>query len=227
MGIHVPIQDASWEMENNAYGDLYVRHSTCDRDNCLCPNGRSHRERSGDWQLLICETCGSKGSHWKCLSSHNWIDEWVCDECKETLEKQSSRSDQNSSQDSPVNADSDDDNEIIEIVSDGDISSRFSDSSQSVHSRRTSSQSLSDLNKGDDFETQRVKRLKTEIQMKDMAVQCVLVSAEDLLDMDPIEKLNSYELKNSIITINNYSDDSNKEVIDIDDSDDDDIILLN
>lgn len=216
-GIHVPIQDASWELESNAYGDLYIRHSTCDREPCLCPNGRSHRQPSGDWQLLICETCGSNGSHWKCVRSPNWIDNWVCDECTETLEKKKRLTDDRVDPDESIgNSASDDD--IIEIVSDADSSNRFSDSNLSLQSFGISDRS----------ESSRVKRLKTEmrIEKKDKAIQCCLEDAENLIDTNQIDDTTPQELNRAIVAINRFCANSYEEVIDIDDSDDD-ILILN
>ena len=41
-GIYVPEQDASWELEPNAFEDLVRRHNECDAANCICPKGRRH-----------------------------------------------------------------------------------------------------------------------------------------------------------------------------------------
>ena len=41
-GIYVPEQDASWELEPNAFEDLVQRHNMCDAANCICPKGRQH-----------------------------------------------------------------------------------------------------------------------------------------------------------------------------------------
>ncbi|KAM8994773.1 G2/M phase-specific E3 ubiquitin-protein ligase-like [Ara ararauna] len=39
LGIRIPVRQASWE-NNDAYADLYERHSRCDARECLCPGGR-------------------------------------------------------------------------------------------------------------------------------------------------------------------------------------------
>ena len=41
-GIYVPEQDASWELEPNAFQDLIQRHNKCDFPTCICPKGRTH-----------------------------------------------------------------------------------------------------------------------------------------------------------------------------------------
>lgn len=42
MGIYVPEQDASWELEPNAFQELVQRHDKCDHPNCICPKGRTY-----------------------------------------------------------------------------------------------------------------------------------------------------------------------------------------
>jgi len=42
MGIYVPDQDASWELEPNAFQGEYERHNQCDHPACSCPEGRTH-----------------------------------------------------------------------------------------------------------------------------------------------------------------------------------------
>ena len=41
-GIYIPEQDASWEMEPNAFQELVERHGECDAKSCICPKGRQH-----------------------------------------------------------------------------------------------------------------------------------------------------------------------------------------
>ena len=42
MGIYVPNQDSSWELEPNAFHELCERHNSCDHPTCVCPEGRTH-----------------------------------------------------------------------------------------------------------------------------------------------------------------------------------------
>ncbi|XP_065525233.1 PHD finger protein 7-like [Lathamus discolor] len=57
MGIRIPVRQASWE-DNNAYAELYQRHTRCDATECLCPGGRGVAEPDG----LQCQVraCWSK-----------------------------------------------------------------------------------------------------------------------------------------------------------------------
>jgi DNA-binding transcriptional regulator PaaX len=38
----MPVQDAEWETEENAFNELLQRHDTCDAKDCLCPDGRKY-----------------------------------------------------------------------------------------------------------------------------------------------------------------------------------------
>ncbi|PKK21651.1 PHD finger protein 7 [Columba livia] len=46
LGIRVPLRMPLWE-NDNAYAHLGDRHSRCDARECLCPQGREHREGRG------------------------------------------------------------------------------------------------------------------------------------------------------------------------------------
>lgn len=41
-GVHIPQQDASWELEPNAFQELAERHNSCDNHTCICPKGRQY-----------------------------------------------------------------------------------------------------------------------------------------------------------------------------------------
>ncbi|XP_078050635.1 uncharacterized protein LOC144477074 isoform X2 [Augochlora pura] len=86
-GIFIPRQDASWELEPNAFQELLFRHDQCDAPICLCPKGRKHTSFNAKWELVLCRTCGSQGIHMSCghLKWSNPI--WECAECISILEK--------------------------------------------------------------------------------------------------------------------------------------------
>ncbi|XP_042647517.1 LOW QUALITY PROTEIN: PHD finger protein 7-like [Tyto alba] len=46
LGIRIPDRDAAWE-EDGAFAGHYLRHSSCDANQCLCPEGREHVEVNG------------------------------------------------------------------------------------------------------------------------------------------------------------------------------------
>ncbi|KAM8995096.1 uncharacterized protein PRD47_013806 [Ara ararauna] len=81
MGIHIPIRPPSWE-DNNAYAELYQRHSSCDARECLCPGGREASEPDGPWQLLLCRSCAAECTHRRCSSLGKRHEaRWDCDSC--------------------------------------------------------------------------------------------------------------------------------------------------
>ncbi|XP_076223640.1 uncharacterized protein LOC116424549 isoform X2 [Nomia melanderi] len=86
-GIFIPRQDASWELEPNAFQELLYRHDQCDAPICLCPKGRKYTSFNAKWELALCRTCGSQGIHMACgqLKWSNPV--WECSECISILDK--------------------------------------------------------------------------------------------------------------------------------------------
>ncbi|XP_070571064.1 uncharacterized protein [Ptychodera flava] len=84
-GIYVPEQDASWELEENAFQELLERHSKCDVADCICPDGRNYSRNRSKWEIVICQTCGSSGTHLKCSNLKSSSINWTCVECEELL----------------------------------------------------------------------------------------------------------------------------------------------
>ncbi|XP_046818615.1 myb-like protein I isoform X4 [Vespa crabro] len=86
-GIFIPSQDASWELEPNAFQELLYRHDRCDAVTCLCPKGRNYTSMNAKWELALCRTCGSQGIHMAC-GQLKWANPvWSCDECISILDK--------------------------------------------------------------------------------------------------------------------------------------------
>ncbi|KAM6169919.1 E3 ubiquitin-protein ligase PHF7 [Rhynchocyon petersi] len=81
MGIHIPDRDAAWELEPGAFSDLYQRYQHCDARTCLYEQGRDSFEDKGRWCLILCDTCGSHGTHRDCSSLPSDDKEWECEEC--------------------------------------------------------------------------------------------------------------------------------------------------
>ncbi|CAD0207160.1 unnamed protein product [Chrysodeixis includens] len=69
-GYYVPDRDAAWELEQNAFAEIYEREIFCSADNCLCPKGRGYDADTGWWCIKLCLLCGSSGAHNACLHSH-------------------------------------------------------------------------------------------------------------------------------------------------------------
>ncbi|XP_073495150.1 G2/M phase-specific E3 ubiquitin-protein ligase isoform X2 [Phyllobates terribilis] len=82
MGIHIPERDASWELEENAFQELLVRHQRCDVEKCLCRNGRDYNIPESKWEVVRCQCCGSSGTHIACSSVEQVNPTWECAECQ-------------------------------------------------------------------------------------------------------------------------------------------------
>jgi hypothetical protein len=95
-GIYIPEQDASWELEPNAFQELLHRHNRCDAKHCLCPKGRSHALLGTRWELVLCKYCGSQGIHIGCGNLKWSTPEWECDECTVMLQQAQERGDTDS-----------------------------------------------------------------------------------------------------------------------------------
>ncbi|NWX97790.1 PHF7 protein, partial [Nothoprocta ornata] len=73
-------RDAAWELEG-AFDDHYQRHSSCDAARCLCPGGRQQADDEGPWRLLLCNSCGSRGTHRECGGLGEEAGSWECGDC--------------------------------------------------------------------------------------------------------------------------------------------------
>ncbi|NXA35324.1 PHF7 protein, partial [Eudromia elegans] len=83
LGIKIPDRDAAWELEG-AFDDHYRRHGSCDAARCLCPGGREHTDDDGPWRLLLCGSCGSRGTHGHCGGLDEAAGSWECGDCAGT-----------------------------------------------------------------------------------------------------------------------------------------------
>ncbi|XP_022248830.1 G2/M phase-specific E3 ubiquitin-protein ligase-like, partial [Limulus polyphemus] len=80
-GIHIPEQDASWELEQNAFQDLLERYCHCDAIHCICPNGRNFSSKGSEWEIMVCSSCGSQGCHVLCKEPSTQPFSWMCSGC--------------------------------------------------------------------------------------------------------------------------------------------------
>ncbi|XP_076807328.1 G2/M phase-specific E3 ubiquitin-protein ligase-like isoform X2 [Clavelina lepadiformis] len=82
MGIYVPERDASWELTSDAFNDLLQRHSQCDVKECQCPHGRDYNLKGSEWAVVLCDLCGSSGTHIACNEDVDSETSYhVCDLC--------------------------------------------------------------------------------------------------------------------------------------------------
>ena len=95
-GIYIPEQDASWELEPDAFRELLHRHNSCNAVPCVCPQGPSHAMVGTRWELVLCKYCGAQGIHVGC-GGLKWSNpEWECDRCTLMLQRAQEGSDTNS-----------------------------------------------------------------------------------------------------------------------------------
>ncbi|KAL8600048.1 hypothetical protein ACOMHN_039281 [Nucella lapillus] len=83
-GIYIPEQDAAWEQDPSAYHELLERYNRCDASLCRCPQGPDHDGPPGSrWEIVLCDCCGSSGSHIECRGLTKAGKEHLCQECVE------------------------------------------------------------------------------------------------------------------------------------------------
>ncbi|XP_065588286.1 LOW QUALITY PROTEIN: PHD finger protein 7-like [Cyrtonyx montezumae] len=80
LGIKIPNRNAAWEDEES-FLDLSLWYSTCSASVCLCPHGQEYTEDVGPWRFLICQSCGSCGTHEFCSTLSGDIESWECSDC--------------------------------------------------------------------------------------------------------------------------------------------------
>lgn len=81
-GYYVPDRDAAWELEQNAFAEIYERPVSCSASDCVCPMGRNHDADNGVWSISVCLLCGSSGQHSGCLPEQTSPNLHICDICK-------------------------------------------------------------------------------------------------------------------------------------------------
>ncbi|XP_013163286.1 PREDICTED: uncharacterized protein LOC106114570 [Papilio xuthus] len=72
-GYYVPDRDAAWELEHNAYSEMYEINLSCCALDCKCPMGKEHDSdnENGLWDIKLCILCGGCGMHDKCMETEN------------------------------------------------------------------------------------------------------------------------------------------------------------
>lgn len=75
-GIYVPDRDASWELENNAFHELYSPVFRCEAAECLSKRGREYNAAHG-FAFMSCSSCGASSVHRNCCATPDY----VCEIC--------------------------------------------------------------------------------------------------------------------------------------------------
>jgi len=87
-GVYVPEQDASWEKEGLFEDIDRDPPLICHAKLCFCPKeqGRSYHSEGGVWEVILCDTCGSKGIHARCGGMEDVSEAlWHCYTCRDGL----------------------------------------------------------------------------------------------------------------------------------------------
>ncbi|XP_060860378.1 uncharacterized protein LOC132937598 [Metopolophium dirhodum] len=80
--------DPSWETVPNAFAELSERQQKCSIETCLCPYNEEYQLPSGPWEILLCNSCGSNGTHRLCSYLEQ---EWCCSVCKGVSDKDAAK----------------------------------------------------------------------------------------------------------------------------------------
>lgn len=86
-GTYIPDQDASWETEPHAFQELLERYSHCDAIVCKCVEGRDYDKDDSKWEIILCDFCGSHGSHMACDHLLKHGRNHICPDCNEVDKK--------------------------------------------------------------------------------------------------------------------------------------------
>ena len=84
-GVFIPKQDAAWEKEENAFGELLEEYEKCDRPDCQCPHGATFNAEKGDWRLLRCYHCGQSAVHSRCFGRRITRYGFICSDCDDVI----------------------------------------------------------------------------------------------------------------------------------------------
>ncbi|XP_015705342.1 PHD finger protein 7-like isoform X2 [Coturnix japonica] len=80
LGIQIPVRRPSW-WDDEEYQLLRERHRWCDARMCIYIGGRERAQEAGPWQLLLCSSCGSEGTHRYCTFWATNGNSWECNTC--------------------------------------------------------------------------------------------------------------------------------------------------
>ena len=92
-GIYIPHADAQWEMPENSnfyqFDEMLNSHQRCDSLLCQCPQGPEFNRRGGRFEIVKCQTCGSRGVHMECGKVDVKTKLFICSDCKPEEEEES------------------------------------------------------------------------------------------------------------------------------------------
>ena len=86
-GVYIPYKDAEWELPAQSsfynFQDMYVQTKRCSVKECLCKekDGRSFNDVDGEFEIVLCDMCGTNGVHIKCANVNEETLDYICVDC--------------------------------------------------------------------------------------------------------------------------------------------------
>jgi len=97
-GIYIPHADAQWEMPENSnfyqFDEMLNSHQRCDSLLCQCPQGPEFSRTGGRFEIVKCQTCGSRGVHMECGKIDAKTKLFICSDCKPEEEESDTNTDE-------------------------------------------------------------------------------------------------------------------------------------
>eukprot|EP00092_Neocalanus_flemingeri_P011468 GFUD01012360.1.p1 GENE.GFUD01012360.1~~GFUD01012360.1.p1 ORF type:complete len:1412 (-),score=414.50 GFUD01012360.1:12-4247(-) len=87
LGIYIPYKDAEWELPAQSsfynFQDMYVQTKRCFVKECICKEeeGRSYNDVDGEFEIVLCDMCGTNGVHIKCAKVNEDTLDYACVDC--------------------------------------------------------------------------------------------------------------------------------------------------
>ena len=85
MGIYLPYKDAEWELPDQSdfynFQDMYIQTKRCCLKDCQCKDGRDFNDVDGDFEIVLCDLCGTNGVHMKCGNINEETLDYICADC--------------------------------------------------------------------------------------------------------------------------------------------------
>ena len=97
-GVYIPHADAQWEMPENSnfyqFDEMLNSHQRCDSLLCQCPQGPEFSRPGGRFEIVKCQTCGSRGVHMECGKIDVKTKIFICSDCKPEEEESDANTDE-------------------------------------------------------------------------------------------------------------------------------------
>ena len=85
-GLYIPHADAQWEMPEYSnfyqFDEMLNSDMRCDSLLCQCPDGPEFSRPGGRFEIVKCQTCGSRGVHVQCGNIDRRRKFFICSDCQ-------------------------------------------------------------------------------------------------------------------------------------------------